>query len=141
MADEAHELNNLEGALRALKPASPALERDRLMFEAGKAAGSGPGWLWPTATAAALLVALGLSATLFLREPPERVVYVKVSEPPPVPEPIAIEIEPTKPAPPTRLAYLSLRERVLRDGVDGLPPPTAVPSTKPPLTVKDLLQP
>src|SRR5262249_30724133 len=63
-------LNARAGALAGLKPRPAALDRDALMFRAGRA--SAPrGWKWPLATAALSLVALGLGIALLVRPQPQ----------------------------------------------------------------------
>ena len=65
------ELIALTGALRVLQPAASRLDRDALLFNAGRAAAQGSGmtdqhssargsthWIWPIATAVSLCVAL-----------------------------------------------------------------------------------
>ncbi len=63
--DEDH-LSPLEERLRSWVPSAGGLDRDRMLFEAGRAAVQGPsragtsGRLWKYATAASVLLALGL---------------------------------------------------------------------------------
>lgn len=132
----------LEAGLAGLVPAS-GLNRDQLMFQAGKQSAARPGWLWPGATAAMALIALGLGA-LALRPgaaPPGRIVYVAIKEK------ILVPAEPANVAPAMPAAsaaneendslvqgsYLKLRNQVLQEGVDSLPLQSTdeVPSTKP----------
>jgi hypothetical protein len=82
------DLKAFEAALAGLIPAESRLSRDRLMYFAGAAAATPngkqsavrssrlPAILWPLATAALFLVALGLSALVALRQPTERIVYM-----------------------------------------------------------------
>src|SRR5205823_14684738 len=85
------ELNALERALKQLVPAGQ-VQRDTLMFRAGRASAPGRGWLWPAGAAVMTVVAIALGGVLILRSPPapaERVVYVTVREqapPPPAAE-------------------------------------------------------
>src|SRR6516225_6587980 len=78
-------LEALAGALRGLAPRPAEIDRDRLMFHAGRA--SAPrGWAWPLATAASAAAAVALALLLWARpEPPprivERVVYVPAALP------------------------------------------------------------
>jgi hypothetical protein len=122
-------LTQIELALAGLAPSPPRLDRDTLMYEAGRASARREsagrrGWL----TAAAIgLVALGQGA-LLARRPPERVVerLVVVREPaqsepvviPPPPSPIRPGPPDLGPSPRDRLAWA-----VLRYGLDGLPTP------------------
>src|SRR5829696_6586767 len=88
----------LERALGALHPAPPALPRERLLFDAGRAAGeaaAGRRLLAWRAAAAVLLVGLGLSAVM--REGPrvvERDRFVYLPAPPQAPTPdVAVTAE------------------------------------------------
>ncbi|MFT3879990.1 MAG: hypothetical protein QM703_10065 [Gemmatales bacterium] len=49
--------DDLSLTLRQLKVAAPTLDRDRLLFEAGRRSVK-PSWAWPMATAASLLLAV-----------------------------------------------------------------------------------
>lgn len=81
-----HDLQALEAALAALAPRSAAIDRDRLMYEAGRASvstvdASGHGrWAWPTAFSAMSAVAATLFLALMFRPPlvVERVVQAPV---------------------------------------------------------------
>jgi hypothetical protein len=97
------DLKAAEAALGSLVPRSSRIDRDRLMFLAGQAAGRGqgsgvggqalgvggqviPSWLWPAATAAMVLVSVTLGGLLWSRSGPEtieRIVYVPVERPAP----------------------------------------------------------
>jgi hypothetical protein len=79
------ELNDVESSLRGLTPNPSALDRDRLMFQAGALSRSGtrhPHWIWPSAAAVLSLVVVGESILLASR-PATRVVerLVVVREP------------------------------------------------------------
>ncbi len=54
MLPESHD--ELSQTLRQLKVAAPALDRDRLLFEAGRRSVK-RSWAWPMATAASVMVA------------------------------------------------------------------------------------
>ena len=54
MLPESHD--ELSQTLRQLKVAAPALDRDRLLFEAGRRSVK-RSWVWPMATAASVMVA------------------------------------------------------------------------------------
>lgn len=81
------ELNELEGALAALKPRAGQFNRDRMMFLAGQAAAAEHErrsrrkgrWARLSAAAAAMAFAAGLGAALspFARPPRERIVYLR----------------------------------------------------------------
>src|SRR6266566_1720404 len=82
------DLKPFEAALAGLSPAATRINRDQLMYLAGAAAAAPapndpatracrpPQMVWPSATAALFLVALGLGALVALRQPAERIVYV-----------------------------------------------------------------
>jgi hypothetical protein len=143
-------LNDVAAALAALAPQPPALDRDRLLFHAGRASAPRP-WFWRLTAAVATTAAVVLAATLFMRPVPapvERVVYVQVMQPSvkaapkeDVKTPSApLESEPPEPAyswPST--PYTRLEDRLLRWGLDGLAEPSPPPAA-PPETLKSLLQ-
>jgi len=119
----------LEQALAALRPASAKIDRDRLMFLAGRTSARRRSRLWQCAAGAlAVALAAALSAALYARPAPrevERVVYVTVARPPAVPaEAPAAPIATPEPG---RWRgepyYLKLRDEVLAKGLDALPAP------------------
>ncbi len=146
-------LNEVAAALAALRPSPPALDRDRLLFNAGRASVSRP-WAWRIAAAASTALAAVLAAVLILRPAPppvERVVYVRVepapqpppkADAPPSPPPAPAESEPPA-APPLYSSpstpYTRLEDRVLRWGLDGLAEPTPHLAA-PPETLDSLLK-
>lgn len=133
------ELTALESALRDLIPARSRLDRDRLMFEAGRASvepstSSRGRWAWPSLAASLAVVAITEGAVLASRPAPrvvERVVIVKEKPALPAEEgpPVVILSQAPPPAPsrgaepswPSESASLGLRRQVLRFGVEGLP--------------------
>jgi hypothetical protein len=137
------DLKAFEAALGGLVPAESRLNRDRLMYLAGAAAAapSGsqtamrssrlPAFLWPLATAALFLAALGLGALVALRQPTERIVYqdrpAASTNPGDAPS-LALHlplIGPTNSMHGTASgSYLALREQVLRHGVGALDAPS-----------------
>jgi hypothetical protein len=142
------DVNDVERVLRTLRPASPQLDRDRLMFLAGQAsAGSAaptnaararPSIFWPSAAAAMTLVSLGLGTTLALRPSVviERVVQAPVvqreavKEDPPLPiappaespraiaESTVTRWEVATAAPRGGAEYLRLRDQAIARGID-----------------------
>jgi hypothetical protein len=68
-------LRSVEAAFRALTPATPALARDRLLFEAGRRSASRRTWPMLTGLFAATTVALGFHAAT-KPEAPTQVVYL-----------------------------------------------------------------
>jgi hypothetical protein len=146
----------LEAALGALRPAAPALDRDRLIFAAGRAVGRTesrrPLRCWQAA-AAALALAAGLS--LLVRtgpgtrpDAPQVPLVIRQSptplappQPAPLTAPTVVSAGPTasfwlmRPAPGT---YFDLRDKVLRRGLDALPRSTPETPTRQP-TLSELL--
>jgi len=77
-----------EAALASLSPAASAIDRDRLMYLAGQAVGAQSprrhsAWLWPSATAASVLLAVTLAGMLLTRGPRvvEKTVYIPAKPP------------------------------------------------------------
>jgi hypothetical protein len=128
-------LDALAAALRGLAPPPAGLDRDALMFRAGRAAAPRR-WAWPLATAASTAAAVVFGVLLWVRpEPPrvvERIVYL------PAEPPSAAADEPAPPGDPGAWSrYLHLLSRDL----DGLPAPPAEPQRREaPPTVESLLQ-
>jgi hypothetical protein len=145
------QLNDLAAALASLRPAAPALNRDRLLFNAGRA--SAPrSWFWRVSAAISTTATAFLALVLLLRPAPTPVVtivYVSVAAPAadPLPKPEA----PPTPTPPESepavppyyswptTPYSRLEDRVLRWGLDGLAEPTP-PAAPPPETLDSLLR-
>jgi hypothetical protein len=116
------ELAAVEAALRSLVPRA-GLDRDRLMYLAGQAAGLNAArrrpaaWLWPCATAASLV----LAAVLGLRGVASRETARAPSE-------VASATVPAdRQEPGDANEYFRLRQVVLAGGVEALPEPS-VPS-------------
>ncbi len=140
-------LDALAGALRGLAPRAGGLDRDRLMFRAGRA--SAPRrWAWPLATAVSAAAALALGVLLWARpEPPARVVEHVVSLPAEAP-PRAPDDPAASPGAPDTVpggaglagwaSYLQLLPRVARLGLDGLPAPKEPQQREAPPTFEDL---
>lgn len=137
------DLTKLEATLAGLLPAAAGLNRDRLIYEAGRR--SLPrrrGWPAAAVLFAGLSLALGFQS--FLRpEPPPRVVEIvklvpapapSTAQMPSAPEP-AVVVRDTGPrwghALRSAGGYLSLRDQVLYFGADSLRPlpPSAAPLT------------
>lgn len=124
-------LTNLESALAGLAPSEARINRDRLLYEAGKLAA--PRSLrWPIATSMFALLSLGLGLQLFLQPSPRTMQVVYVAAPAPHHEsgsPFAVmESNDTKWGNAFRpsAGYLSRRDQVLHFGADALP---AAPSS------------
>jgi hypothetical protein len=134
-----------EALLKGLVPAPVRIDRDRLMFRAGREAGRWRGWAWPCAAAVLAVASAGLGAALWMRPATrtvERTVYVEVRVPAPH-RPDAPTVTPAAPPKPQPVAeagerpgespsYLHLRGQVLRWGVDALPEPRPLSTSRPP---------
>ena len=141
-------LTGLERALSRLAPAPTALARDRVMFEAGRAAGR-RGRLWPASAAFSSAAAVVFGLLLLNRPGPVVVERTVVVRPDPQPAPPRGAPAPAAPteftalpgaadAPPPGADYLRRRQEVLRWGVEALPEaPPQVPAEEP-LTAGDL---
>ena len=80
MRTESHD--ELSQTLRQLKVAAPALDRDRLLFEAGRRSVR-RSWVWPMATAVSVMVACSMSIFAWWPQPTmERIVYLPAIESP-----------------------------------------------------------
>jgi hypothetical protein len=126
---EESELTALESALRELRPQPETIQRDALMYRAGRA--SVRGWIWPAATFGSATAALVLGMVLWIRPQPP-VVYVVVpapaeeASPSPISSPLADQTE--------RGAwsrYVRLQEQVSLYGLDGLPAPSGTDESPP----------
>ena len=133
-------LSEIEAALGSLAPARSRVDRDRVMFRAGRSSArpARPGHrAWIAAAASLGLVALG-EAALLARRPPDRVVerVIFVREPaaasPSGPALAVVAVRPPapglRPPGPSRDLGPGARDRlawqVLRYGLDGLPAPS-----------------
>lgn len=128
-------LNEMAKALASLQWKTSGIDRDRTMYLAGQASARRPQvgfrssptrFAWPLATAASILLAVTMGATLLLDDKPqtvERIVYVPASgshESPVETRPgVSSPEEPTDSLP--RSDYLVRRWIALTQGVDALP--------------------
>lgn len=126
-------MNDFEAQLRRLVPLAPDLDRDRVMFEAGRAAGASSRSRWRAATGALALLSIGLAIALGLRNerpapaPAAPVVVVPAPEPPTTvetPVPVA-DATPTLP-----LNARQWRDRLLLLDLQA-GAPTSAPSAEP----------
>jgi hypothetical protein len=148
--DENPELTAVEAVLGSLAPAPGRLDRDRVMFQAGRAAPrrSLARAGWPALAACLAAVATGEGALLSSRPAiryVDRVVVVREPASSPAPAPSPVPIAGPEPEPEPKLAgnflearlpfvtltrvetdYERLRARVLKYGLDGLPEPPAL---------------
>jgi hypothetical protein len=139
------ELSDLARTLAALRPSSAGLERDPLMYEAGRASARPRyRWLWPASTGVLTAVVACLVLALVFRPEPAPVVhFVERPAPPPAMVEVDVPLAPAIAEAPTSPSYWQLQEEMLRHGLDELPlvppgPPAAdgsVPSI--PLAVWD----
>ena len=109
------ELASFEEELRDLAPRPGCLDRDALLFAAGRASAKASRWRAATAG----LVALSLGVLLAVRPTPpvvERIVVAPV-EPEPVYEPVPRTLPPS-------ISRQTLIDQVFLHGLDGLPDPT-----------------
>jgi hypothetical protein len=128
------DLKSIESAFGGLTPTFSALDRDRLMYLAGRASANRSSRVarfgWPLATAALALVSMALgSLWLTADRGGTRIVYVNANEPSNVAT--ATVATPANPFDSNRdrQSYLHLRNVVLVRGVDALPE-SAEPATK-----------
>jgi hypothetical protein len=139
MPEHAHdpEMTDLEGALGALRPAAARLDRDRLMFEAGRRSAAAPAhfrWAWPAVAASLAAVSLGQAAALNRRSEPtvvERIIFVPRPAAPAEPARATVlkvrnaaDSDDRRFEPPPDNRYLQISRQVERYGLDGLPDPT-----------------
>jgi len=118
-------MSELERALAGLAP-SAGLNRDRLLFEAGRRSQPRRGWIASTGAFAGLAAVLALQLT---RQPGPAPLAVDVAQG--MPEPVAPTIRGG--------GYLALRDRVVAFGVDSLPAPPPLPPTPgEPSTIRSL---
>jgi hypothetical protein len=134
MSQTPSHLTNLESALGGLAPSAAGLNRDRLLYEAGKLAAPRR-MRWPIAAS----VFAGLSAVLALQlfvSPAPRTVEVVVYVPTPTPH-FESESSPTVVANNdskwgnafhSSAGYMSLRDQVLYFGADALPAAPPAPN-------------
>lgn len=125
MSDPRDDLSTFERSLSGLAPRR-GVDRDRLMYEAGRHAGRRDtrGWRWPAFAAALALTTIGQGVALS-RRPMERVVERIVAIPAPAADPVVI---------------LTRREPAAIRGADADPPRfsslaarTGLTATEPPL--------
>ncbi len=135
------ELDALAASLKSLVPAPASLDRDRLMFDAGRASVTSRSqqstfatlgnWslAWPLATAALLLLSLSFGWRLIeVAGQPERIVYVERSAATHGEQTFAkhqFDMPSTSLAKPSANSYFALRARGLARGLDALPQPPA----------------
>ena len=141
------DLTSVEATLSALRPTPTGVDRDRLMYLAGRAAAASSlglrrpraDWLWPSTTAASLLLAITFAAMWHARGEPV-VVYrdrpVAASQLAEQPRVAAVEkekeevqVESASPRKAWRTDYLQLRRLVATQGVGAIPESGAPPAS------------
>jgi hypothetical protein len=129
MSGQADDLTPFTRALANVPPSPGRLDRDNLLFAAGRAAGRRAVVFWPV-TAAALAGLSTVLALVLLNRPPtvvERVVHIPAPVLPdaPPPAPVGPRDDHSAPTPsspsPSLAAALRLRQRVLREGIGEVP--------------------
>ena len=123
-------------ALRELRPALVAVNRDGLMYAAGAESRRGVVRLWQAA--AGFMAAVGFAAGMFMRpggiQPEKQIVYVPVPAPAtalpepalvpdPTPEPAAVLTQRASPPTAYARAWLKFRSDMLTLGLSVLPAP------------------
>jgi hypothetical protein len=115
-------IDPLAAALHSLTPAPVALNRDRLLFEAGRAAGSRTVRRWRSVAVGGGFAALGLAIVLASQPHPHTQVALPVV-PLVMPTPLVLAANAAEStSSEERLRWLQLRDAVLANGVDELPP-------------------
>ena len=120
-----HAESELAASLAALNPASHGIDRDRLLFDAGRRDASRVRWVWPGLSA--MLMAALVVLLVRPREPQvvERIVHVTAPRPAvekrAIPAPVWIDEETDDPS--DLLAYAKRQQEMLAQGVDALPEP------------------
>ena len=134
----------LQAALGALRPARPGVDRDRVLFRAGRVSARRRGRLWPAASVA-LAACLGVS--LATRPAPHQgPQIVRVQSPAPGPTAPALRPGPTDetalaclPQSWAQGSYAKLLGEVLERGLAALPAPAQTAEPEPPLTLQEVL--
>jgi hypothetical protein len=124
------DLKDVEFALQSLSPAAGSVNRDHLMFEAGRAAARRAARPWQAMTGvlmAALVTVMALPRTV---DRPDRVAGANPGAPG-VPQSAGAELGHAEPLPQPPdmaldpefgpLVYIQLRRRVLEEGLEALP--------------------
>ena len=121
-------LSDLERRLGQWRPLPGSLDRDRMLFDAGRAAARAEsgGRLGGALAASFALVAVGLGGLLVRERGHRHALEVTLVER--TREPVIVEpVPPMLPAPPELApdSYLVLTRRILTTGLDDLPPSTS----------------
>jgi hypothetical protein len=154
MAEQDHDpaLNQLGRQLRDLSPQACPLDRDALMFRAGRSSARAH-WLWPVLAALATCLAVTFGAALLVQPPPTRIDEAHTYYPPRIPpqvnfpRSIISSSDPDGPSEPPGDAvaapprddlwatpdtgYFHTQNSLLRWGLDGVPLPPAEAAPRP----------
>ena len=130
---------DLESALGGLRPVAASIDRDQLMFRAGRASMQRRGRAWQSAAA---VLAVGLCLSLAFRPAGRRVVPVAGVPVEPSPTVVGPELAwlPADMAWAQQGSYIRVRDDVMEHGLDALPSPSGRSGpAEPPLTVQGML--
>ena len=119
--DREPELTALERRLAAWRPAAGTLDRDRMLYDAGRAAAEGEGHrhAWRLATAALAIMTIGLGVLLAHERSQRRALEIALAARavPSPPSPVEFEIPPIEPPAPS--SYFALTARLAANPVDA----------------------
>ncbi len=143
------DMTDLEHRLRQWQPASLGLDRDRMLFVAGRAAARSEVWgLVPLGSVTALALAAVMLGILLVRERGERhALEVRIAQQSAVPKapapPVELALAPIVERPPAPDSYLMLTRNMLAAGPEMMPsqapdttPAVRAPDDEPPLRVR-----
>ena len=130
------EMIALEAALTELTPRQAGINRDQLMFQAGKRAARRNPWALPCVSAVIASTATMLIVLGFYHPQPQIVEKPAPPAGPTVRDQLAVSDDGWR----ERAEGLRLRNEVLERGIDALPRPSFSEERDPPLTIDSLLQ-
>jgi hypothetical protein len=130
------EMIAIEAALTELAPRQAGINRDQLMFQAGKRAGRRNRWALPCASALIASTATMLIVLGFYHPQPQFVETPAPHAGPTVRDQLPVSDDGWR----ERAEGLRLRNEVLERGIDALPRPSLSEERDPPLTIDSLLQ-
>lgn len=156
MSEHAPELSALESKLTTLTPVPSAVDRDYLLFQAGRASVRRNAWVWQAATGCLIVAVAGLTLALLSRPVPsrgepitvERIVYLPAPPVADVPASSAVysspkSVEPASAADEDRWVdqaeNLRHRQQVMRFGVEALPETRSRPTGEKALPMDPLI--
>ncbi len=128
-------LQALEAKLASLVPTAAALDRDRLMYEAGRASlSSRRGWAWPLALAAS--IALALVAGRWTAPHSVMIPEQNIAQTPPRESTTSVAMAAA--AEPD--SYLQLRRQIMQDEVVAVSPPRGPSAPVPKASQAEMLR-